>query len=62
MKLEEDMIDIGYIAVQDYTDPVSCKPRMRYVDPQYLIVASNRVLLILRLPMQERYASLLTES
>lgn len=42
VKLEEDMIDIGYIAVQDYTDPVSCKPRMRYVDPQYLIVASNR--------------------
>lgn len=42
VKLEEDLIDIGYIAVQDYTDPVSGKPRMRYVDPQYLIIASNR--------------------
>lgn len=42
VKLEEDMIDIGYIAVQDYTDSVTGIPRMRNVDPQYLIVASNR--------------------
>lgn len=42
VKLQEDLIDIGYIAVQDYTDPVSGKPRVRYVDPQYLIIASNR--------------------
>jgi len=42
VKIEEDLIDIGYIAVQDYTDPVSGKPRVRYVDPQYLIIASNR--------------------
>lgn len=42
VRLEEDMIDIGYIAVQDYTDPVTQKPMIRYVDPQYLVVSSNR--------------------
>jgi hypothetical protein len=42
VKMEEDMIDIGYIAVQDYTDSVTGIPRMRNADPQYLVVASNR--------------------
>lgn len=42
LRLEEDFIDLGIAAVQDYTDPVSCVPKGRYVDPAYLIIAHYR--------------------
>lgn len=41
-RMDEDAVDIGTIASQDYTDPVSGIPMSRYVDPEYLIVGSTR--------------------
>lgn len=41
-KLALDNVIIGYIAVKDYTDPVSQKPMLRYVDPANLIIDSTR--------------------
>lgn len=41
-KMEEDAIDCGVMACQDYTDPVSGIPMTRYVDPAYLIVGNMR--------------------
>lgn len=42
LRLEEDFIDLGVAAVQDYTDPVSRVPKVRYVDPAYMIIAHYR--------------------
>ncbi|HMW74041.1 MAG TPA: hypothetical protein PL173_13060 [Saprospiraceae bacterium] len=42
LRLEEDFIDLGIAAVQDFTDPISRVPKMRYVDPAYLIIAHYR--------------------
>ncbi len=42
LRMEEDFIDLGIASVQDYTDPVSGIPMARYVDPEFLIVASTR--------------------
>lgn len=39
----EDAVDLGIIAVKDYTDPVSGKPMVRYVDPEYLIIRQTRM-------------------
>ena len=39
----EDAIDLGIIAVKDYTDPVNGKPMVRYVDPEYLIIRQTRM-------------------
>jgi hypothetical protein len=41
-KLAQDHVDLGMIAVKDYTDPVSQKPMLRYVDPANLIIDSSR--------------------
>lgn len=42
-RLFEDAIDLGIIAVKDYTDPVNGKPMVRYVDPEYLIIRQTRM-------------------
>lgn len=42
-RLFEDAIDLGLIAVKDYTDPVNGKPMVRYVDPEYLIIRQTRM-------------------
>lgn len=42
LRMEEDFIDLGIAASQDYTDPVSGVPMARYVDPEFLIVATTR--------------------
>jgi hypothetical protein len=39
----EDAVDLGIIAVKDYTDPVTGKPMVRYVDPEYLIIRQTRM-------------------
>jgi len=41
-RMDEDAVDIGMIACQDYTDTVSGIPMSRYVDPEFLIVGSTR--------------------
>lgn len=38
--LTDDAIDLGLIATKDYTDPVTGKPMVRYVDPEYLIITT----------------------
>lgn len=40
--LIEDLIDLGYAAAKDFTDPVTNKPMTRYVDPKYLIIRQSR--------------------
>lgn len=42
-RIFEDAIDLGIIAVKDYTDPVNGKPMVRYVDPEYLIIRQTRM-------------------
>ena len=42
-RLFEDAVDLGIIAVKDYTDPVNGKPMVRYVDPEYLIIRQTRM-------------------
>lgn len=41
-RIEEDLIDIGLAVVQDYTDPISKKPMVRYVDPAFWIASATR--------------------
>jgi len=41
-KLKEDGIDIGVMATQCYCDTVDGVPKVRYVDPQYLIIRHTR--------------------
>jgi len=38
----EDIVDIGWLSVKDYTDPVNGKPMVRYVDPEYFIIRQTR--------------------
>ena len=42
LRLEEDAIDIGLFVTQDYTDPISHVPMVRYVDPAFWICAATR--------------------
>ena len=42
LRMEEDFIDLGQAACQDYTDPVSKIPMCRYVDIEFLIVLATR--------------------
>jgi len=42
-RIFEDAIDLGIVAVKDYTDPVNGKPMVRYVDPEYLIIRQTRM-------------------
>lgn len=42
LRLDEDFIDLGIAAVQDYTDPISRVPMCRYVDPAFMIIAGYR--------------------
>lgn len=41
-RLLEDAFDLAFIATKDYNDPITKEPKVRYIDPEFLLVRYTR--------------------